>query len=103
MYTILLRLLIDPPETGILGSSFTEKPQADIEMALTLLEGNAIKIPPVKALQILPNDTPVNKIQHYLAINIGEYLDRKQKSQILRGLLYAEHLQVSYSILNGSI
>lgn len=69
-------------------------PQPDIEMALTILEGYAAKIPPEKVLQILPKDIPVYKIQHYLTVSLNEHLSVKRRSQISRGLHYAEHLQV---------
>lgn len=70
-------------------------PQPDIEMALTLLEGNASRIPPELALPLLPKDIPIYRIKHYLTVSFSDHLNEKRKSQILRGLLYAEHLQVS--------
>ncbi|XP_065215173.1 vam6/Vps39-like protein [Planococcus citri] len=94
VYIILLQLLISPPESWLVGVTPPVPPKPDIEMALTLLEGNASKIPPAKALKILPKDIPVYKINHYLNISLGQHLTDKRNKQILRGLLYAEHLQV---------
>lgn len=91
---ILLQLLINPPENWLVGINSPVPPKPDIEMALTLLEGNAAKIPPAKALQILPKDIPVCRIKHYLEISLGKHLIEKRDKQILRGLLYAEHIQV---------
>lgn len=92
----MLQLLINPPENWLVGVTPPVPPKPDIEMALTLLEGNATKIPPAKVLQILPEDVPVHKINHYLNISLGQHLMDKRSKQILRGLLYAEHLQVCY-------
>lgn len=92
---MLLQLLVNPPENWLVGITPPVPPRPDIEMALTLLENNASKIPPIKALQILPKDIPVSRIKHYLSISLGQHLSDKRKKQILRGLLYAEHLQVN--------
>lgn len=68
-------------------------PQPDIETALSLLEGNATKIPPELALPLLPENIPIHRIKHYLTVSFSDHLNKKRKSQILRGLLYAEYLQ----------
>lgn len=95
VYVYLLQMLIKPQENLLVGVQPPAPPQPDVEMALTLLEGNATKIPPEKALPILPKDIPVRRIKHYLTVSLSEHLNLKRKSQISRGLQYAEHLQVS--------
>lgn len=76
-------------------------PQPDIEMALSLLEGNATKIPPELALPLLPKDIPIHKIKHYLTVSFRDHLNKKRNSQILRGLIYAEHLQVRITVVEN--
>ena len=83
----------------------TTPPQPDIEKALSLLESNATKIPPELVLPLLPKGIPIHKIKHFLTVSFSDHLNKKRNSQILRGLLYAEHLQVEavfYSNGNGS-
>lgn len=63
-------------------------------MALRLLEEHAAKIDPLKALEILPDNVSIGRIRHFLEVSLQEKLNAKRRIQILKGLLYAEHLQV---------
>ncbi|KAK7590664.1 hypothetical protein V9T40_002277 [Parthenolecanium corni] len=94
VYVHLLQLLINPPDGTLLGAIPSSPTKPDIDMALALLEGNATRIPPEKALKILPKDIPVHKIRHFLVMSLNEHLNKKRHSQISRGLVYAEFLQV---------
>lgn len=66
----------------------------DLEMALALLETHASKMNPLKALEILPDTVPIGRIKHFLEVSLQEKLNARRKTQVLKGLLYAEHLQV---------
>lgn len=68
--------------------------QPDLEMALELLEKHASKINPLKALEVLPDTVPIGRIKHFLEVSLQEKLNARRRIQVLRGLLYAEHLQV---------
>jgi len=69
-------------------------PQPDLEMGLRLLEEHASKIPPMKALEILPDSVPIGRIKHFLEVSLQNNLTARRRTQVLKGLLYAEHLQV---------
>lgn len=68
--------------------------QPDLEMALQLLEKHASKINPLKALDVLPDTVPVGRIKHFLEISLQKQLNDRRRMQVLKSLLYAEHLQV---------
>lgn len=63
-------------------------------MALRLLEEHASKINPLKALEILPDTVPIGRIKRFLEVSLQNNLNTRRKTQVLKGLLYAEHLQV---------
>lgn len=68
--------------------------QPDLEMALQLLEEHASKINPMKALKVLPDSVPIGRIKHFLEVGLQNNLNARRRTQVLKGLLYAEHLQV---------
>jgi Vam6/Vps39-like protein vacuolar protein sorting-associated protein 39 len=68
--------------------------QPDIETVLDILENNAKKINPHAVLQILPDDIAVSRLRKFLEIALHHQLEKKRRTQILKGLYYAEHLQV---------
>uniref|UniRef100_A0A1B6EG03 Vacuolar sorting protein 39/Transforming growth factor beta receptor-associated domain-containing protein n=2 Tax=Clastoptera arizonana TaxID=38151 RepID=A0A1B6EG03_9HEMI len=94
VYVILMKLLINPPENWLVGITPPIPPQPDIETALDLLEGNADRIPPLDALKEIPNSVPVIRIKHFLTTSLQKQLNHRRTTQVLKGLLYAEHLQV---------
>lgn len=68
--------------------------QPDMEMALQLLEEHASKINPLKTLNVLPDTVPISRIKHFLEVSLQEKLNARRRIQVLKSLLYAEHLQV---------
>lgn len=73
---------------------FQRTAQPDLEMALQLLEEHASKINPMKALKVLPDSVPIGRIKHFLEVSLQNNLNARRRTQVLKGLLYAEHLQV---------
>ncbi|CAG4945545.1 unnamed protein product [Parnassius apollo] len=100
VYVILMRILMNPEQNGTLSgplSNVTRHPNAsvpDLETALTILEKHADKISPIKALSVLPDTVPLGRLKHFLESALERQLTRKRRVQVLKGLLYAEHLQV---------
>ena len=66
----------------------------DLETALELLEEHASKINPLKVLEVLPDSVPIGRIKHFLEASLQNNINEKRRMQVLKGLLYAEHLQV---------
>lgn len=48
----------------------------------------------MKALEILPNNVTIGRIKHFLQASLQNNINEKRHTQVLKGLLYAEHLQV---------
>lgn len=94
VYVLLMRLLISPPENWLVGITPSAPLQPDLETALSLLEGNAERIPPLKALKELPDSVPLIRIKHFLTTALHKQLSERRNTQVLKGLTYAEHLQV---------
>uniref|UniRef100_A0A8D8VAN1 Vam6/Vps39-like protein n=1 Tax=Cacopsylla melanoneura TaxID=428564 RepID=A0A8D8VAN1_9HEMI len=94
VHTLLLKLLISGPDNWLGGLAPPSEPgQPDLDSALDLLEGNATKIPAAGALRLLPDDVPLSRVLYYLRTALSHSLNEKRKAQVMRGLLYAEHLQ----------
>ncbi|KAK7863279.1 hypothetical protein R5R35_005325 [Gryllus longicercus] len=94
VYVLLMRMLICPPENWLIGAPPPVTVQPDLETALSLLEQYASRIPPVKALGVLPDKVPLGRIQHFLETCVQRQLSERRRTQVLKGLVYAEHLQV---------
>jgi hypothetical protein len=103
VYIILIRQLLKPMENPSHLSNLTlsdpailtqRTAQPDLETALELLEEHAAKIDPLKALEVLPNSVPIGRIKHFLEASLQNNINQKRRMQVLKGLLYAEHLQV---------
>ncbi|XP_014212191.1 vam6/Vps39-like protein [Copidosoma floridanum] len=99
VYITLIRQLLNPNESDTELPSLVESQQArtalpDLETALELLEEHASKIEPIKAIEALPDSVPVGRIRHFLEASMQNNINEKRKMQVLKGLLYAEHLQV---------
>ena len=101
VYILLMKMLISPPDSEwlTLGTRM-HPPASDLEMALNLLEQYAGKMHPVRALGVLPDQVPVGRIRQFLEVSLQNKLNERRKSQVLKGLLYAEHLQVNPSSFN---
>lgn len=76
------------------NSEIQKTAQPDLETALELLEQYAPKISPIKALEVLPDTVPIGRIRHFLEASLQNQLNERRRTQVLKGLLHAEHLQV---------
>lgn len=89
-------MLISPPDSwhrGVPVSPATSKP--DLETALSLLEEHAGKIQPIQALEVLPDTVPICRIRQFLEKSLQKQLNERRHILVLKGLTYAENLQVS--------
>ncbi|XP_012531879.1 vam6/Vps39-like protein [Monomorium pharaonis] len=98
VYVLLIQQLLKPDNDGVLmagcNPEIQRTAQPDLEMALRLLEEHASKINPMKVLEVLPDSVPIGRIKHFLEVSLQNNLNARRRTQILKGLLYAEHLQV---------
>ncbi|XP_015183696.1 PREDICTED: vam6/Vps39-like protein [Polistes dominula] len=98
VYVMLINQLLKPDNAGALmagcNTNVQRSAQPDPEMALHLLEEHASKINPLKVLEILPDTVPIGRIKRFLEVSLQNNLNTRRKTQVLKGLLYAEHLQV---------
>ena len=95
VYVTLIKTILTPPVMPPY-SDVQIHPRCmepDIETVLDILEKNAKKINPHSVLQILPDSIPLFRLRNFLEISLNYQLERKRKTQILKGLYYAEHLQ----------
>ncbi|CAG9762236.1 unnamed protein product [Ceutorhynchus assimilis] len=96
VYVSLISLVLLPDSYPLTLPGVTLSPktaQPDLELALRLLEDNASKINPVEMLAALPDELPVSRIHKFLSVALQKVLQERRKMQLLKGLLYAEHLQ----------
>ncbi|XP_026730982.1 vam6/Vps39-like protein [Trichoplusia ni] len=100
VYVILMRILMNPSQDSALSGPLADVPRhpktasPDLETALDILEKHADKISPLKALSVLPDSVPLSRLKHFLESALDGQLTLKRRMQILKGLLYAEHMQV---------
>ncbi|XP_066588589.1 vam6/Vps39-like protein [Prorops nasuta] len=98
VYVHLIRQLIKPDNEGFLLAGCNVETQRtmqpDLQMALQLLEEHASKINPIKALEVIPDTIPIGRIKHFLEVSLHKNLAARRRTQVLKGLLYAEHLQI---------
>ncbi|XP_041981477.1 vam6/Vps39-like protein [Aricia agestis] len=100
VYVILMRILMNPEQnTSLVGplSNVQKHPNCkkpDLETALSILEKHSDKISPLKALSVLPDEVPLSRLKHFLSHALSNQLTVKRRTQVLKGLLYAEHTQV---------
>jgi len=96
VYLHLLKMYLFPPDPKSLGLaaslSISREPQHTA--ALILLETHANQINTSKAMELLPHTTKVSDILTFLENVLEDTAARKRSSQVLRSLLYSEHLQV---------
>lgn len=79
---------------GLGNPEVQRTPQPDLETALELLEQYASKIVSIKVLDVLPDSVPIGRIRHFLEASLQNQLNERRRTQVLKGLLHAEHLQV---------
>ncbi|XP_077303016.1 vacuolar protein sorting 39 [Arctopsyche grandis] len=98
VYVILIRLLVNPTKEVLLNGplwNVAKTPyKPDIDTALSLLEKHADKIDPLKVLLALPDSVPISRLKKFLEIAVQKQLINRRRMQVLKGLLYAENLQV---------
>ncbi|XP_031566770.1 vam6/Vps39-like protein [Actinia tenebrosa] len=88
VYVSLLRLYLEPADVR----DTPVKP--NIPAALNVLKEHHQKISTAKALELLPSNIEVREVYEFLMdVLKGKEIKRK-RSQVLRSLLYAEHLQI---------
>lgn len=94
----LIRQLLRPDErdgnNDLVFDATPRTAQPDLETALELLEEHAQKIEPLKALEVLPDSLLIGRIRHFLEASMQNNINEKRRMQVLKSLLYAEHLQV---------
>ncbi|XP_050307701.1 vam6/Vps39-like protein isoform X3 [Anthonomus grandis grandis] len=103
VYVFLINLILKPDSCplSIQGVALSPKTaQPDLELALRLLEENAPRMNPVEVLATLPDDIPVSRIHRFLSVALHKVLQERRKQELLKGLLYAEHLQCQELKLN---
>ena len=64
------------------------------EAAVNLLNQHYHKIDTVKALQIIPLNTPVLKLKDFLSAVIGERASQRRDMQVMRSIHKSEQFQV---------
>ena len=95
VYTCLLHMYLSPPEASILGAKMTDlQLKPNVEAALSVLEEHYDKINPVKAIELLPTTIEIQELVPFLANILEEKSCKKKTNQVLRSLLFAEHLQI---------
>ncbi|XP_017772683.1 PREDICTED: vam6/Vps39-like protein isoform X2 [Nicrophorus vespilloides] len=96
VYVSLIKLLLDPNSLTSDLSDVTLSPktaQPDVDTALQLLETYAFRVNSLNCLNILPDNLPISRISRFLQIALHESIKERRRMQLLKGLLYAEHLQ----------
>lgn len=96
VYVSLIKLIMDPNSCTLSLPGLTLSPktaQPDLEMALQLLQEHACRTNPLEVLGILPDNIPVARIHKFLQVALHKVLEERRNFQLMKGLLYAEHLQ----------
>ncbi|XP_060871879.1 vam6/Vps39-like protein [Metopolophium dirhodum] len=94
IYVILLRLLIDPPDSWLAGLGGVSKPAPNLEKVVEILNKNAAQIATPDVLKVLPDEIPINRINNFLVIALDKAISDRRLYQVNRGLLYAKLLKI---------
>jgi tetratricopeptide (TPR) repeat protein len=96
VYLYLLKMFLSTPDPKALGviANYSGATEAQTGAALALLEEHANQIDTARALELLPPTTRVRDIVVFLENVLEDRATMKRSAQVLRSLLYAEHLQV---------
>ncbi|XP_068607816.1 vam6/Vps39-like protein [Brachionichthys hirsutus] len=96
VYLSLLRMYLSPPDAHCLGPIKMEltEPQANLQVALHVLEVHHSKLDTTKAINLLPANTQIREIRVFLESVLEEKAQRKRCNQVLKSLLQAEFLRV---------
>ncbi|KAH0999814.1 hypothetical protein HUJ04_013582 [Dendroctonus ponderosae] len=96
VYVCLIKLILNADTSHLALEGVTLSPktlQPDVELALQLLEENCFKVDPLEMLAALPDEIPVSRIQKFLSVSLRAVLQERRREELLKGLLYAEHLK----------
>ncbi|XP_048578453.1 vam6/Vps39-like protein [Nematostella vectensis] len=89
VYLSLLSMYLDPPHIeGITQVT------SNIPAALAILKEHHQKISTAKALELLPATIQVREVYEFLLNVLDEKETKRKQSQVLKSLLFAEHLQI---------
>lgn len=95
IYVYLIKLILDPESCVITLPGVTLSPktaQPDIELAIRLLQENASRMDCLEALKIIPDHISVSRLLKFLFVSMQRLVQERRHMQLMRGLLYAEHL-----------
>ncbi|KAK4886156.1 hypothetical protein RN001_002427 [Aquatica leii] len=96
VYVSLIKLILEPKSSTATFPDSCLSPitaQPDLEMALKLIEQFALRMNPLSILSIIPDTVHVSRIYKFLQTALHNAVHDRRRVQLLRGLLYAEHLQ----------
>ncbi|CAH0560450.1 unnamed protein product [Brassicogethes aeneus] len=96
VYVFLINLILNPDscQLALPGTILSPKTaQADVELALKLLEEHAMAMNPLDALRILPDSVLVSRVHKFLLVALQKVIHDRRHKEMMKGLLYAEHLQ----------
>lgn len=94
IYVILLRLLIDPPDSWLAGLGDVSKPAPNLEKVIEILNKNAAQIATPDVLKVLPDEIPIHRIRNFLVTALDKAISNRRLYQVNRGLLYAKLLKI---------
>ncbi|KAJ8720249.1 hypothetical protein PYW07_012292 [Mythimna separata] len=100
VYVILMKILINPEQSSaLIGKALADVPKhpdtavPDLEKALIILDKYANHISPLKALKVLPDSVPLDRLKQFLESAMDGQLMMKRRMQVAKGLWYAEQVQ----------
>lgn len=64
------------------------------EQVFAILDQQGTKISAQKVIDIMPDDIPLARLSTFLETALHHQLEQRRKTQILKGLLYADHLLI---------
>lgn len=95
VYACLLHMYLVPPDASILGAKNNDlQLKPNVDAALSVLIEHYDKINPVKALELLPTTIKIQELLTFLANILEEKSCKRKTNQVLKSLLFAEHLQI---------
>ncbi|CAH1174241.1 unnamed protein product [Phaedon cochleariae] len=95
-YVYLTKLILDPASCPLPLPASVLSPktaQPDLELALQLLEAHAGHTDALEALAVLPDSLPISRIHKFLSVALQKVIEERRGMQLMKGLLYEEHLR----------
>lgn len=99
----MIKLILYPDSIPVALPGLVLSPktaQPDLELALEILNEHAFEVAPLEVLDVLPDNIPVTRIHKFLLVALQKAVNERRRFQLLKGLLYAEHLQCQEVRLN---